>query len=258
MGVYTKKAIQLLTAKAKGILYIPADLGRFIFGTVYLQLNKDKTFPIVGLIPIIGNNRMEAGGIDKHYYLQDIYMARKIIESNPNVHFDIGSRVDGFISHLICNRVPVTMIDIRPLPNLVEGLSFVQGDATDLVQLEDNSIESLSTLHAIEHFGLSRYGDKLDKDASLKAIKAIQRVMKSGGKLYFSVPISKRNGIIFNSHRVFKPQYILDNFDQMRLVSFAYVHDYKVNEFYGDEAIKAIEKNDFNEYDCGMFVFEKR
>ncbi|WP_051196905.1 DUF268 domain-containing protein [Butyrivibrio sp. XBB1001] len=258
MGIYVKKAVWLLICKIKGIIYIPIDIVRFLYGLIRLGSKKDKLFPIVGIIPIIGNNRMEAGNIDRHYYLQDIYMAQKVMKNQPSVHYDIGSRVDGFISHLLCNRVPVTMIDIRPLPISIDGLSFIEGDATDLSQFEDSSIESLSTLHAVEHFGLSRYGDKADAFASYKAMKAVQRVIKRGGFLYFSVPISYRNGIIYNSHRVFKPTYILDQFSEMKLISFAYIHDYKVNEFLGDQAVEVIKQNHFNEYDCGMFVFEKK
>ena len=88
-------------------------------------------------------------------------------------------------------------------------------------------------------------------------MKAIQRVLAVGGKLYFSVPISYRNAIIFNSHRVFKPEYILRQFDQLKLNSFAYIHEYVIHEFQGKEAEEMIRKNQFHEYDCGMFIFTK-
>ncbi len=258
MGLYLKKAISLFVNKVCSILFIPYELVLYLGGLIKLIFTSDREFPVVGLIPIIGNNHMEAGGIDRHYYLQDIYMARKVRENMPSHHYDIGSRVDGFISHLLCDNIKVTMIDIRPLPVKVEGLSFIQGDATNLEQLDSNTIDSLSTLHAVEHFGLSRYGDKIDSNASKKAISAIQRVLKKGGYLYFSVPISNRNGIVYNSHRVFRPNYIREHFGEMELVSFAYIHDYKINEYFGEEAEKVISDNNFNEYDCGMFVFRKK
>ena len=49
-----------------------------------------------------------------YYFWQDLWAARKIFMARPPVHFDIASRVDGFIAHLLC-FMPVTMLDIRPL-----------------------------------------------------------------------------------------------------------------------------------------------
>ena len=59
----------------------------------------------------------------------------------------------------------ITIIDIRPLPIKVSNLKFIQANATNLDGIKDNSIESLSSLHAVEHFGLGRYGDPVDPDA---------------------------------------------------------------------------------------------
>ncbi len=208
MNIYLRKLIELLGMRVKSIFNIPRDIVGFIMDGIKLMSKKRSDFPIAGIIPIIGDNHAAAGGIDSHYFLQDIYMAKKILENNPQDHYDIGSRVDGFISHLLCNNIHITMIDIRPLPRKVEGLSFLQGDATNLSRIETESIDSLSSLHAVEHFGLSRYGGDIDTDASMKAMKEMMRVIKKGGYLYFSVPISYKNGIYYNSHRVFKPSYI--------------------------------------------------
>ena len=257
MSVYSKKIADILKGRIINVLLIPKDIIGFVAGYVKLKHTEDNGFPIVRIIPILGNNHLAAGGIDRHYFLQDIYMAQKVRDNNPENHYDIGSRVDGFISHLLCDNIPVTMIDIRPLPQQVEGLTFIQSDATSLTNFDDSSIGSLSTLHAIEHFGLSRYGDSLDIEACKKAMKEIQRVIKENGFLYFSVPISKDSGIVYNSHRVFKPSYILEQFDKLVLISFAFIHDYSVSEYYGEEALRVIASNEFDEYDCGMFVFTK-
>ena len=125
-----------------------------------------------------------AGAMDEHYYLQDIYMAHKIFESAPEEHYDIGSRVDGFISHLLSFRKNITLIDIRPLETLakVEGIKFLCADATDLKGIPDNSIESISSLHAIEHFGLGRYGDPIDPSAWKKSLHSMARVLVRGGQ----------------------------------------------------------------------------
>ena len=99
--------------------------------------------------------------------------------------------------------MPVTMIDIRPLPEKIEGLKFIQADATNLDGIADNSIKSLSSLCAPEHFGLGRYGDPIAPDACFKAMKSMQRVLQRGGYLYCAVPVGETSCVAFNAHRIF-------------------------------------------------------
>ncbi len=98
------------------------------------------------------------------------------------MHLDVGSRLDGFIAHLLA-FMEVEVIDIRPLNINVPGLRFTLGDATVLERKSD-SVESLSSLHAVEHFGLGRYGDSIDPEACFKAMRSFARVLKPGGVLY--------------------------------------------------------------------------
>ena len=67
-------------------------------------------------------------------------------KKHPEQHYDIGSRVDGFISHLLSFRRNINLIDIRPLERNVDGLNFIHSGATSLNNISDNSIESLSAL----------------------------------------------------------------------------------------------------------------
>jgi len=202
-----------------------------------------------------------AGNVDSHYFIQDIYVANKIMISNIEKHYDIGSRVDGFISHLLSNPSikEVVMLDIRPLPYDIERLHFLQADATELVSINDDSIESLSCLHAIEHFGLGRYGDKIDPNACFKAMKAMKRVLKVGGKLYLSCPITMQDECHFNAHRIFSPKTILKEFEGLNLVEFAFIHDMNIVSYKDEEAINIIENEKYHlgEYDCGIFIFRK-
>ncbi len=228
------------------------------------EKNKGRNTPpckIRGIIPIILDRYKPAGSIDSHYFLQDIYVAKRVMQEKPITHFDVGSRVDGFISHLLAGlEGEVTIIDVRPLLVKIEHLNFIQANATDLKEIEDNSIESLSSLHAVEHFGLGRYGDDIDPKACFTAMRSLQRVVKKNGKLYFSVPIGRINAVYFNSHRIFKAQSILNIFDEMELVEFAYIHNYRIKTIDGKEAIHLIQNNaiPIANYDCGIFVFRKK
>jgi hypothetical protein len=112
---------------------------------------------------------------------------------------------------------------------------------------------SLSSLHAVEHFGLGRYGDPLDPGGSLSAMKALARVLAPGGRLYFSVPIGVER-VCFNSHRVFAPEAVVHAFITagLRLVEFSAVDD-------GGNFIPATDPGLFADarYACGLFEFIK-
>ena len=61
------------------------------------------------------------------------------------------------------------------------------------------SIDSMSALCSIEHFGLGRYGDPIDPDSCFKCFDSIQKKLRKGGQLYISLPIG-RERVEFNAH----------------------------------------------------------
>lgn len=254
-----QKVFLVLWSYIMNIFLIPIGMIRFLIDLFNFACNR-QVIPIRGLVPMILDRYRADGNIDRHYFLQDIYVAQKVIETAPERHFDVGSRVDGFVAHLLSAfRSEVTIIDIRPLTVEVKNLNFIQADATNLGSLKDCSIESISSLHAVEHFGLGRYGDKVDPTACFAAMKSLQRVVQKEGKLYFSVPIGKRDAVYFNSHRVFCPLTILKVFNELELQEFSYIHDFKINTFVGEEAKNVIHQNKLfiSDYDCGIFIFTK-
>ena len=85
-------------------------------------------------------------------------MARRIYENNPDIHFDVGFRVDGFVVHVAAFR-KIKVVDIRPQASQIKNIEFLQADMMSPVS--DSLVaccDSLSCLHALEHFGLGRYG----------------------------------------------------------------------------------------------------
>ena len=111
---------------------------------------------------------VQEAGMTGDYFFQDMWAAREIYRSNVKHVYDIGSRMDGYIAHLLAMEVHVTLLDIRPFPHKVEGIDFIQTNATDLSNIPDESIETLSSLCALEHFGLGRYGDPIDYNGRKK------------------------------------------------------------------------------------------
>jgi SAM-dependent methyltransferase len=211
---------------------------------------RDFPFTAANLEPILTDFRAPAGIARGHYFHQDLWAARKIAARAPNHHLDVGSRVDGFVAHLL-TIMPVTVIDIRPLESDVDGLTFLRADATRLDTIASASVESLSSLHAVEHIGLGRYGDTVDPNGWAKAVSELSRILALGGRLYLSVPVGRQR-LCFNAHRVFRPRTIIDACAPLRLVSFSAVDD-------ADRLITDASPDAFDnaQLACGLFEFTK-
>lgn len=236
----------ILVRSLQGIPRFFADMRR------YSRLNRMAGLRITfrDLFPILTDRRAGAGQASGHYFHQDLWAAKKIYQQRPSEHMDVGSRIDGFIAHLMV-FIPVTIVDIRPLKSELSGVTFFQDDATELVRLESNSVESLSSLHVAEHFGLGRYSDPIDPDACFRFMNALQRVLRPGGRLYFSVPVG-RERVEFNAHRVFAPKTILESFSRLQLLSFSFVGD--DGKLYEDQDPLDLPPS---ELACGLFEFAK-
>jgi hypothetical protein len=218
----------------------------------YRQMNPPEGFRIRyrDLFPILTDRTASAGYTGDHYFYQDLWAARKIHERKPREHVDVGSRIDGFIAHLLTFR-SVTVIDIRPLESKISGLTFLHDDATEMEKVMTDSIESLSSLHVAEHFGLGRYGDPVDPHACFRFMATLQRVLAPGGTLYFSVPLG-RERVEFNAHRVFAPQTVLRQFSRLKLLSFSFIAD-EGCLYENQDPLEILP----SEFACGLFEFTK-
>lgn len=145
----------------------------------------------------------EGGSASSEYFLQDLHVARKIFDANPARHVDIGSRIDGFVAHVAVFR-EIEVFDIRPITPSVPGVIFSQADLMNPVDLKTAYCDSLSCLHALEHFGLGRYGDPLDAQGYVAGLRNMANVVVSGGVVYLSVPVGQER-VEFNALRVFDP-----------------------------------------------------
>lgn len=222
---------------------------------LYKKMNKRKTFEIQEeyMWPVIEDKYAEAGAMH-NYFWQDLWAAKKVIKSGAREHYDIGSRIDGFIAHLLAADIKVNVIDIRPFPAEVENLYTVVDDATMLNQFEDGSMNSLSALCSLEHFGLGRYGDPIDPEACFKCFFQIQKKMEPGGNLYIALPIGKER-VEFNAHRVFYASTVLQSFSEMQLIEFSCAADGKIE--YNVDIYKYDNDIHNGEYRYGLFHFVK-
>lgn len=221
----------------------------------YRRLNKRENFEIQEryMWPVIRDKYAFAGAMG-NYFWQDLWAAKLIYKSGIKKHFDIGSRIDGFIAHLLAMDIDVSLIDIRKFPSEVENLHTIVDDATSLQQIQDESIDSMSALCSLEHFGLGRYGDTIDPEACFKCFDNIQKKLKKGGRLYISLPIGKER-VEFNAHRVFYADTVLKCFSSLQLEEFSCAVEGGIE--YNVDIHKYDTDTHNGEYRYGLFAFVK-
>ena len=175
---------------------------------------------VLHLVPYVGEDGPTTE-MDPIYFYQDCWAFEKIVDARPSSHVDVGSH-HKFVA-LLSKVVPVTMMDIRPLPLPLDSLRFQEGSILDM-PFETGSLSSVSSLCVIEHIGLGRYGDPLDVHGTERALAELKRVIQPGGDLYVSVPISDVNATLFNANRLFDEDYLRTLFDPFEVVESRYIY----------------------------------
>jgi len=193
------------------------------------------------------------------YFFQDLYVSKKIINSKTETHYDVGSRVDGFIS-ILSTHLKVEVLDIRPLNVSIDNVSFHQLDIVNLPSNFYGIAKSLSCLHTLEHIGLGRYGDPIGVDDWINALSNLKKLLSKGGKLYISTPIGEEV-VRFNSNRIFSPSIFCRKAVGigLELHSFSYLSFAKNKPQMIHESIEPYK--DFDKlcdlpYSLGIFVFQ--
>lgn len=209
------------------------------------------------LRPCLHDRHAEGGAIGDEYFLQDLHVARKIFQKNPDIHVDIGSRIDGFVAHVASFR-NIELFDIRPVRSAPPGIIFRQVDmmSSDAVHLADYC-DSISCLHALEHFGLGRYGDPINPYGYRTGFSNMVNMLKKGGIFYLSLPVGAER-VEFNAHRVFNPYTIMQLAAENKMVlqelSWIYAGELlHSTDFHGD-----MQRLGESEYALGIFSFTRQ
>lgn len=214
----------------------------------------------IKLMPCLHDRHEEGGATKSEYFWQDLLVARAIHAAKPVKHVDIGSRVDGFVAHVASFR-NCEVFDVRPITTAVPGVVFRRADLMNPASLPITSgrgyCDSLSCLHAIEHFGLGRYGDPVNPLGYQRGIANMAQLLQPGGTFYLSTPIGQER-VEFNANRVFAPKTIIacakDNgLELMKLTV--------VNNGRGPQDVsidqETLTELTQSEYNLGIFVFKK-
>ena len=199
----------------------------------------------------------EGGTTRNEYFWQDLLVARMIFEAGPEKHVDVGSRVDGFVAHVASFR-EIEVLDIRSITTQVPGVTFMQADLMKPVSGMAGYCDSLSCLHALEHFGLGRYGDPIDPLGFERGFANMAALLREGGVFYLSVPIGI-DRVEFNALRVFDPRTIvsLATRESLQLSALTVIQrEGKVER----SALDAAQLSNLaaQRYALGLFVFQKK
>lgn len=225
---------------------------RHIFKYIFDRIRfKSKNGIVDGTQIELGGFFNDAGEVKGHYFTQDLVVANYVYEANPAKHIDIGSRVDGFVAHVASFR-EIDVMDIRHLKLNIKNINFIQQDITKLSEDYFKKYDSVSCLHALEHFGLGRYGDEIDPNAHIKGFNNLHKLLINGGLLYISFPIGSKK-TLFNSQRIFSPSEILDwSKNKFNLKQFDYIND--EGELVINEDVNKVPKVS---YGCGIYRLQK-
>lgn len=229
----------------------------------YKELKKQsqssqETFSFSEPYPCLFDRNQGGGVISGHYFHQDLLVASRIYQHQPERHIDVGSRIDGFVAHVAAFR-EIEVVDIRDVNSKTQNIRFIKMNLME--PLPASLVEctnSLSSLHVVEHLGLGRYGGPLDWEGHLKGIQNLTDMVKRDGRLYFSVPIGPQR-LEFNAHRIFSVQTLLNLFsDRFIIEEFSYVDDQ--GDLHIDAALTEEEvRNHFGcNYGCGIFQLRKK
>ena len=143
--------------------------------------------------------------------------------------------------------------DYRPANIILNNLKIGKEDLCKLSFL-DNSIESLSCMHVIEHIGLGRYGDPLDPYGDLNAANELSRVVKYEGYLLIVVPVGRAR-ICFNAHRIYSYEMIMEMFPDFNLLEFGLISDNSSEGIINNPVIELINTQN---YGCGCLLLQKK
>ena len=190
-------------------------------------------------------------GFDRHYVFHTAWAARIIWQNRPQKHIDVSSSL--YFCSILSALISIEFYDYRPASLGLDNLHSAPGDLMRL-PFEDGSVRSLSCMHVVEHVGLGRYGEPLDRDGDLRAIAELKRVLAPMGDLLFVVPVGSPR-VMFNAHRIYSYEQIRNYFSDLFLKEFALIPDNEATGGLMRHANPELVREQM--YACGCFWFQR-
>lgn len=96
----------------------------------------------------------------------------------------------------------VTGVDINKWDAKYPNFELVIADLKKL-PFEDSSFDCVTAISTIEHCGLPRFREKIDRDGDFSAMQEISRVIRRHGICILTVPYGGKSYIFENKHRIY-------------------------------------------------------
>lgn len=208
------------------------------------------------IMPCLHDWYADEGPTKLEYFWQDLVVARKICEARPEKHVDVGSLIAGFVAHVASFR-EIEVFDVRPITAQIPGVTFRQADLMQPLSGMTGYCDSLSCLHALEHFGLGRYGDPVDPQGFARGLANMAALLKDDGTFYLSLPIGAER-VEFNGQRITDPRALiaLAKTHALDLAELKVVFDGRRVEDIAVSDARLSELAD-QRYALGIFIFRK-
>ncbi len=190
---------------------------------------------------------------DRHYIYHTAWAARRLAVISPKIHHDFSSSL--YFIGIISTFFKVYFYDYRKANLQLTNVEAFSADLVDL-NIPDNSFDSVSCMHVLEHIGLGRYGDALDPIGDLKAINELKRITNIDGHILIVVPVGANAVINFNANRIYTNSQIIEYFSNFELIDSLLITDSK-NQ---NHLVLNPSQADFNNqlHGCGCYHFRKK
>lgn len=93
----------------------------------------------------------------------------------------------------------VTTIEYNKLVTDHPNLSIM---TVDEYEKDKRKFDAILSISSFEHDGLGRYGDPIDPDGDLEAMKNAMEMLNPGGLLFLAVPVGV-DSLVWNAHRIY-------------------------------------------------------
>jgi SAM-dependent methyltransferase len=141
-------------------------------------------------------------------------------------------------------------------PTIIEYNKIISNDnRLRVMTVEDYDKNPLTfdaafSISAFEHDGLGRYGDPLNPDGDLDAMKKMKSILKPNGLLFLAVPIGN-DTLVWNAHRVYGKTRLGKLLEGWKLLDI-----FSSKIFFAEQPILVLQNSESGAGDCdynGLF-----
>lgn len=196
-----------------------------------------------------------AGDASGHYFWQDLVVAQWVLAQNKKLVADIGSRLDGYVSHVASSQ-KVFFIDIRPIKKAIPNVEYMKEDI--LNYKSKKRFEIVTSLHTLEHIGLGRYGDPIDPIGHIKAFSSLAKITLPKGQLVVSFPIDSQTRVEFNGQRMVGYQEPIKWAERNKLTFTNFICLRSDDQLVNCKSISSLAKFSVEPGALGIYFFKKK